>query len=175
MPALEMDIHRLAALVLTVATITGATVITNDSSAIATSFEYIIVGGGTTGLAIANRLSVKHTVLVVERGDDEINNEVKLVIVTMAMIFTFDLRLLSGDQQSIYAVRGVSIYTALTDISLTPCLVLQTFGQRDLPSSGFYSTTSRRERDTRATSRIVRTFCQLKQRIRFQTRPHIQW
>ncbi|EIM92930.1 alcohol oxidase [Stereum hirsutum FP-91666 SS1] len=70
-----MDIHRLAALLLTVATITGATVITNDSSAIATSFEYIIVGGGTTGLAIANRLSVKHTVLVVERGDDEINNE----------------------------------------------------------------------------------------------------
>lgn len=79
MPVLQMDIHRLVGLVLTVATIAGATFITNDSSAIATSFEYIIVGGGTTGLAIANRLSVHHTVLVVERGDDEINNEVKFV------------------------------------------------------------------------------------------------
>ncbi|KAK7472313.1 hypothetical protein VKT23_000433 [Stygiomarasmius scandens] len=56
-------------------TTVGATVITNDSSAITGSFEYIIVGGGTAALAIANRLSVNHTVLVIERGTDERDNE----------------------------------------------------------------------------------------------------
>ncbi|KAJ7213915.1 alcohol oxidase [Mycena pura] len=52
-----------------------ATVITNDSSALKTSYEYIIVGGGTAALAVANRLSVDHTVLVVERGADMMDNE----------------------------------------------------------------------------------------------------
>ena len=52
-----------------------ATVITNDSSALKTSYEYIIVGGGTAALAVANRLSVNHTVLVVERGADMMDNE----------------------------------------------------------------------------------------------------
>lgn len=54
-----------------------ATLITNDTSNIvSSSFEFIIVGGGTTGLAIANRLAVNHSVLVVERGLDLVNNEI---------------------------------------------------------------------------------------------------
>ncbi|THU89701.1 alcohol oxidase [Dendrothele bispora CBS 962.96] len=53
----------------------GATFITNDTTQVPTSFEYIIVGGGTTGLAVANRLAVNHTVLVIERGTDERDNE----------------------------------------------------------------------------------------------------
>ncbi|GAW04455.1 glucose oxidase [Lentinula edodes] len=54
-----------------------ATVITNDTSNIvSSSFEFIIVGGGTTGLAIANRLAVNHSVLVVERGPDLVNDEI---------------------------------------------------------------------------------------------------
>jgi hypothetical protein len=52
-----------------------ATFITNDSSTLKSSYEYIIVGGGTTALAVANRLSVDHAVLVVERGPDAIDNE----------------------------------------------------------------------------------------------------
>ncbi|KAJ7935979.1 alcohol oxidase [Mycena leptocephala] len=52
-----------------------ATFITNDSSILKSSYEYIIVGGGTTALAVANRLSVDHAVLVVERGPDAIDNE----------------------------------------------------------------------------------------------------
>ncbi|KAF8173405.1 hypothetical protein K438DRAFT_1908996 [Mycena galopus ATCC 62051] len=52
-----------------------ATIITNDTSTLETSYEYIIVGGGTAGLAVANRLSVNHTVLVVERGPDAMNVE----------------------------------------------------------------------------------------------------
>ncbi|KAF7340579.1 Alcohol oxidase [Mycena sanguinolenta] len=53
-----------------------ATIITNDTSTLKGSYEYIVVGGGTTGLAVANRLSLNHTVLVVERGPDAMNNEV---------------------------------------------------------------------------------------------------
>ncbi|KAJ3867330.1 alcohol oxidase [Lentinula novae-zelandiae] len=54
-----------------------ATLITNDTSNIVSlSFEFIIVGGGTTGLAIANRLAVNHSVLVVERGLDLVNDEI---------------------------------------------------------------------------------------------------
>lgn len=54
-----------------------ATVITNDTSALATSsYEYIVVGGGTTGLAVANRLAVNHSVLVIERGMDLVDSEV---------------------------------------------------------------------------------------------------
>ncbi|KAF8178789.1 hypothetical protein K438DRAFT_1920452 [Mycena galopus ATCC 62051] len=52
-----------------------ATVITNDTSTLEISYEYIIVGGGTAGLAVANRLSVNHTALVVERGPDAMNVE----------------------------------------------------------------------------------------------------
>jgi len=55
----------------------GATLITNDTTAIPSSFEYIIIGGGTAGLAVANRLSVKHAVLVIERGTDQRDNEVR--------------------------------------------------------------------------------------------------
>ncbi|KAJ7122340.1 alcohol oxidase [Mycena epipterygia] len=52
-----------------------ATIITNDTSTLKGSYEYIIVGGGTTALAVANRLSVNHTVLVVEKGPDAMDNE----------------------------------------------------------------------------------------------------
>ncbi|KAJ6452429.1 alcohol oxidase [Mycena sanguinolenta] len=52
-----------------------ATIITNDTSALKGSYEYIVVGGGTTGLAVANRLALNHTVLVVERGPDAMNSE----------------------------------------------------------------------------------------------------
>ncbi|KIK64607.1 hypothetical protein GYMLUDRAFT_39637 [Collybiopsis luxurians FD-317 M1] len=55
----------------------GATIITNDTSTLArATFEYIVVGGGTAALALANRLAMNHTVLVVERGLDLMNNEV---------------------------------------------------------------------------------------------------
>ncbi|GAW06442.1 alcohol oxidase [Lentinula edodes] len=54
-----------------------STVITDDTSDLGTApFEYIIVGGGTTALAVANRLAVNHSVLVVERGPDLVNDEV---------------------------------------------------------------------------------------------------
>ncbi|KAJ3748076.1 alcohol oxidase [Lentinula detonsa] len=54
-----------------------ATFITSDASnVINSSFEFIIVGGGTTGLAVANRLAANHTVLVVEQGQDLANNEI---------------------------------------------------------------------------------------------------
>ncbi|KAJ3848623.1 alcohol oxidase [Lentinula lateritia] len=54
-----------------------ATFITNDTpNIVSSSFEFIIVGGGTTGLAIANRLAVNHSVLVVERGPDLVNDEI---------------------------------------------------------------------------------------------------
>ncbi|KAK7039882.1 alcohol oxidase [Favolaschia claudopus] len=56
-----------------------ATFITNDTAKLdprPTSYEYIVIGGGTAGLAVANRLSVKHAVLVVERGPDIMDNEV---------------------------------------------------------------------------------------------------
>ncbi|KAF5360135.1 hypothetical protein D9758_011325 [Tetrapyrgos nigripes] len=52
-----------------------ATVITSDPTGIPSSYEFIVVGGGTAGLAVANRLSVNHTVLVIERGTDERDNE----------------------------------------------------------------------------------------------------
>lgn len=53
-----------------------ATFITNDTSLLAKSYEFIVIGGGTTALAVANRLAVKHTVLAIERGLDEGNVEV---------------------------------------------------------------------------------------------------
>ncbi|KAJ3740868.1 alcohol oxidase [Lentinula detonsa] len=53
-----------------------STAITNETSTLATSFEYIVVGGGTTALAVANRLAVNHTVLVIERGPDLVDDEV---------------------------------------------------------------------------------------------------
>ncbi|KAF9062734.1 alcohol oxidase [Rhodocollybia butyracea] len=63
--------------ILAIVGLTQATIITNDTSILEdSSYEYIIIGGGTTALAVANRLSVNHTVLVVERGPDLVNNEV---------------------------------------------------------------------------------------------------
>ncbi|KAJ7336449.1 alcohol oxidase [Mycena albidolilacea] len=53
-----------------------ATFITNATAMLNVSYEYIVVGGGTTALAVANRLSVEHTVLVIERGPDAMENEV---------------------------------------------------------------------------------------------------
>ncbi|KAF5337762.1 hypothetical protein D9758_016614 [Tetrapyrgos nigripes] len=62
--------HRLLAF-LTAAVAVGATLITNNTTGIPSSFEYIIIGGETAGLAVANRLSVNHSVLVIERGADQ--------------------------------------------------------------------------------------------------------
>jgi choline dehydrogenase-like flavoprotein len=62
---------------LSVALAVGATLITNDPTGIPSSFEYIIIGGGTAGLAVANRLSAKHSVLVIERGTDQRDDEVR--------------------------------------------------------------------------------------------------
>lgn len=44
--------------------------------AAAASYDYIVVGGGTGGLVVANRLSAdtSASVLIVERGDTELNN-----------------------------------------------------------------------------------------------------
>ncbi|KAK7443262.1 hypothetical protein VKT23_015858 [Stygiomarasmius scandens] len=70
-----MHFNALISSTLLAFTAVGATFITNDTSEIATSYDYIIVGGGTAGLAVANRLSVNYTVLVVERGADERDNE----------------------------------------------------------------------------------------------------
>ncbi|KAJ3972048.1 alcohol oxidase [Lentinula raphanica] len=54
-----------------------ATLITSDPSRIAnSSYEFVIVGGGTTGLAVANRLAVNYTVLVIERGENFADNEI---------------------------------------------------------------------------------------------------
>jgi pyruvate/2-oxoglutarate dehydrogenase complex dihydrolipoamide dehydrogenase (E3) component len=53
-----------------------ATFITNATAMLNVPYEYIVVGGGTTALAVANRLSVEHTVLVIERGPDAMENEV---------------------------------------------------------------------------------------------------
>ncbi|KAJ6505769.1 alcohol oxidase [Mycena vitilis] len=53
-----------------------ATIITNDTSHLKSAYEYIIVGGGTAGLAVANRLAVSHDVLVVEGGPDAMDNEI---------------------------------------------------------------------------------------------------
>ncbi|KAJ4479027.1 hypothetical protein J3R30DRAFT_3403875 [Lentinula aciculospora] len=62
---------------LTLLRLVDCTVITSDTSNLTTSsFEYIIAGGGTTALAVANRLAVNHSVLVVERGPDLVNDEV---------------------------------------------------------------------------------------------------
>jgi phosphate/sulfate permease len=73
--ARELTIMRQLIAFLFSALTVGATLITNDTKGIPSSFEYII-GGGTAGLAVANRLSVNHTVLVVERGTDQRDNEV---------------------------------------------------------------------------------------------------
>jgi choline dehydrogenase-like flavoprotein len=51
------------------------TFITNDTSHLQKVYEYVIVGGGTTALAVANRLAVAHAVLVVEQGPDAMDNE----------------------------------------------------------------------------------------------------
>ncbi|KAF9065216.1 alcohol oxidase [Rhodocollybia butyracea] len=60
-----------------ITSLTRGTIITNDTSILEnSSYEYIIIGGGTTALAVANRLSANHSVLVVERGPDLVNNEV---------------------------------------------------------------------------------------------------
>lgn len=50
----------------------GQTTITGDSSAAADkAFDYIIAGGGLTGLVVANKLSAEgHSVLVIEAGPD---------------------------------------------------------------------------------------------------------
>lgn len=42
----------------------------------ATSYDYIVVGGGTGGLVVANRLSENSgsSVLIIERGDSQLNN-----------------------------------------------------------------------------------------------------
>ena len=47
-----------------------------DSAATATTYDYVIVGGGTCGLVVANRLSENQniSVLVVEAGDSVFNN-----------------------------------------------------------------------------------------------------
>ncbi|RHZ62616.1 hypothetical protein CDV55_104573 [Aspergillus turcosus] len=44
--------------------------------AAATSYDYIVVGGGACGLALANRLSddLHHSVLIIERGDSVLEN-----------------------------------------------------------------------------------------------------
>ncbi|KAJ3836425.1 GMC oxidoreductase-domain-containing protein [Lentinula raphanica] len=53
-----------------------ASLITNDlSNVVQHSFEFIVIGGGTAGLTVANRLAVNHTVLVIERGEDMADNE----------------------------------------------------------------------------------------------------
>ncbi|KAF5314201.1 hypothetical protein D9758_018839 [Tetrapyrgos nigripes] len=66
--------HRLLVF-LSAALTVSATFITNDTTGIPSSFEYIIIGGGTAGLAVANRLSVNHSVLVIERGTDQRDDE----------------------------------------------------------------------------------------------------
>ncbi|KAF5355598.1 hypothetical protein D9757_012811 [Collybiopsis confluens] len=54
-----------------------ATVVLNNSSQLPLqTYDYIVVGGGTAGLAVANRLAVQdHSVLVIERGPDLMNDE----------------------------------------------------------------------------------------------------
>jgi len=90
-------------------TAVGATFITNDTSEIVTSYDYIIVGGGTTGLAVANRLSVNYTVLVVERGADERDNEVTLAYFECISSFKISSMLL-GDQRSVHNIWRVRAY-----------------------------------------------------------------
>ncbi|KAJ6558142.1 alcohol oxidase [Mycena capillaripes] len=67
--------HHLAISILLGLGLVKATSITNDTLTLKSSYEYIVVGGGTTALAVANRLAVNHTVLVVERGPDAQSNE----------------------------------------------------------------------------------------------------
>ncbi|KAL1744224.1 hypothetical protein HDZ31DRAFT_82832 [Schizophyllum fasciatum] len=59
-----------AALLASVHTVLGQTTITDDASVAADkSFDYVIAGGGLTGLVVANKLSgAGHSVLVIEDG-----------------------------------------------------------------------------------------------------------
>ncbi|KAJ3827434.1 alcohol oxidase [Lentinula raphanica] len=69
-------ILRCLPLFFTLLGLADCTVITNDTASLVnSSFEYIVIGGGTTALAVANRLAVNHSVLVVERGPDLVNDE----------------------------------------------------------------------------------------------------
>jgi choline dehydrogenase len=40
-----------------------------DKTTLAASYDFVIAGGGTAGLSLANRLSENFTVLVIEAGD----------------------------------------------------------------------------------------------------------
>ncbi|KAF5359083.1 hypothetical protein D9757_013287 [Collybiopsis confluens] len=67
----------LALLLVLVVHAAQGTFITNDTSDLSLStYEYIVIGGGTVGLAVANRLAVNHSVLVVERGPDLSDSDV---------------------------------------------------------------------------------------------------
>lgn len=54
----------------------GCLVVLGAGGAVSESFDYIVVGGGTSGLVIANRLSENPqvTVAVIEAGNDESSN-----------------------------------------------------------------------------------------------------
>ena len=55
----------------------SAVLITNDSTQVANKqFSFVIVGGGTAGLALANRLSenAEWSILVIEAGPSTLNN-----------------------------------------------------------------------------------------------------
>jgi choline dehydrogenase len=54
--------------------INNSSIVTNDPSRVdGHAFDYVVVGGGLTGLTIAARLSenTHHTVLVIEAGNDD--------------------------------------------------------------------------------------------------------
>lgn len=68
--------------------------ITNDTSSIAgQSFDYVIAGGGLTGLTVASLLSedTNVTVLVVEQGYDEHNNPLVYDVRNYGAAFETDL------------------------------------------------------------------------------------
>jgi choline dehydrogenase-like flavoprotein len=64
--------------------------VTSDPSKAANNtFDYIIVGGGLTGLAVASRLSEdpQTTVLVIETGDDDRSNPLVYDIYTYGQAY----------------------------------------------------------------------------------------